>query len=144
MLRLNPNDNQGVRHILAGWLLEERRLDDVQDLLQRYQEDSAAMQYSRALLSFCEEGDSQQSCRELRKAKESNEFLARYLAGADVILPEQPEFYSPGDEREGMIFARYYLPAWRSTPGAILFGTGFAQDDRWWYRRSFWQGADGW
>jgi len=56
MLCLNPGDNQGVRHLLAMCLLEERKSDaqaSLQDLLQRFPEDAAANRaYSQALLHF--------------------------------------------------------------------------------------------
>jgi tetratricopeptide (TPR) repeat protein len=121
MLRLNPNDNQGVREILAGWYLEERRFDEAEELLGRYQEGSAAWRYCRALLTFCQEGPTPRAAGELRQAQRANEFLPRFLTGMDVFSLEQPDFYSPGDEQEGMIFARHYLPAWRSTPGALAW-----------------------
>src|SRR3954452_5853205 len=41
MLRLNPNDNQGVRYTLAGWLLGEGRNEELARLLSEYDEESA-------------------------------------------------------------------------------------------------------
>src|SRR5262249_53578686 len=38
MLRLNPNDNQGIRYTLAGFLLAEDRDEDLARLLDQYQE----------------------------------------------------------------------------------------------------------
>ena len=119
MLQLNPNDNQGLRQLLAGWYLEQGRLEDTQRLLKQFPEDSAWWTYSRALLTYCQEGESERAGKQLRQAEMANEFLAQYLAGTDLLSPEQPDYYSPGEESEGMIFARYYLPAWRSTPGAL-------------------------
>src|SRR6185437_10219062 len=58
LLRLNPNDNQGVRYSLAAWLLNLDRDDDLERLLDRFDEDSAAWAYTRALLAFRREGDS--------------------------------------------------------------------------------------
>jgi tetratricopeptide (TPR) repeat protein len=56
MLRLNPQDNQGVRYMLAICLLEERTAEaqsTLQELLNRFPEDAAAhWAYNRALLSF--------------------------------------------------------------------------------------------
>jgi tetratricopeptide (TPR) repeat protein len=119
MLQLNPNDNQGVRQILVGWYLEQGRLEDTERLLKQYSEDSTWWAYSRALLTYCQEGASERAGKQLRQAEMTNEYLARYLAGIELFSPEQPDYYSPGEESEGIIFARYYLPAWRSTPGAL-------------------------
>src|SRR5262249_11248720 len=53
MLRLNPNDNQGLRYTLAAWLLNMDRDDDLAHLLDQYpDEGSATWAYTRALLSF--------------------------------------------------------------------------------------------
>src|SRR3954469_15225605 len=58
MLRLNPNDNQGVRYTLAGFLLFLDRDDDLARLLRQYpDEDSAAWAYTKALLAFRTQGD---------------------------------------------------------------------------------------
>ena len=43
MLRLNPNDNQGVRYILAGFLLFLDRDDELGRLLDRYHEEGSAV-----------------------------------------------------------------------------------------------------
>ncbi len=60
MLRLNPNDNQGIRYALAGYYLKEDRDDDLARLLQQFDDDGmAAWAYNRALLAFRKEGDSE-------------------------------------------------------------------------------------
>lgn len=58
MLRLNPNDNQGMRDYLAAWLAEAGRYDELERLLQDYREDSsAAWAWTRALLAYRKAGD---------------------------------------------------------------------------------------
>ncbi len=52
MLRLNPNDNQGVRDILATWLLISDRNQELAELLERYPEETASWMYSRACSPF--------------------------------------------------------------------------------------------
>jgi len=42
MLRLNPNDNQGIRYLLAACLLEMERDDDLDSLLADYDGDGSA------------------------------------------------------------------------------------------------------
>src|SRR5262249_59617173 len=49
MLRLNPNDNQGVRYTLAGWLLAEGRDEPLAPLLEHYDEGSAHWAHTQAL-----------------------------------------------------------------------------------------------
>lgn len=52
MLRLNPNDNQGVREILAEALFDMRRDDALFALLERYDDRSPAMAYTWTLTEF--------------------------------------------------------------------------------------------
>ena len=50
MLDLNPDDNQGIRHVLASCLLDEELDEELGDLLERYKEDVfAEWAYARAL-----------------------------------------------------------------------------------------------
>src|SRR5918994_275003 len=72
MLRLNPNDNQGIRYTLSAWLLNLDRDDELAELLERYDEDSANWAYTKALLAFRREGDTPESRKRLRAAKKSN------------------------------------------------------------------------
>ena len=59
MLRLNSNDNQGVRYLLLGALVDLDRDDEAQHLIERYDHDSSAeWAYTTALLAFRREGDS--------------------------------------------------------------------------------------
>jgi len=53
LLRLNENDNQGIRDTLLALLLETRRFDDARALVKKYDTDHAATwMYSKALLAF--------------------------------------------------------------------------------------------
>ncbi|MCY3593545.1 MAG: hypothetical protein OXH32_18110 [Acidobacteria bacterium] len=53
LLRLNPNDNQGLRWTLAGWLLKVEDHAAVEKLLADHEGDiSATWPYTRTLLSF--------------------------------------------------------------------------------------------
>ena len=55
MLRLNPNDNQGLRWELASWLLEVNDHDALRDLLDAYDDDASTVwPYTLTLLAFRE------------------------------------------------------------------------------------------
>ena len=47
LLRLNPNDNQGVRHVLVSWLLLLDRERELAELLAQYDETQATWAYTR-------------------------------------------------------------------------------------------------
>ena len=55
MLKLNPNDNQGIRYVLAGHLLARDDINALRKLLKQHEDDcAAAWLYTRALLAFRE------------------------------------------------------------------------------------------
>ncbi len=121
MLRLNPNDNQGVRDILATWLLISDRNQELAELLERYPEETASWMYSRALLAFRQQGDTPEARRVLSAALKRNKFVPAYLLD-EMPLPERPpEYFSLGDASEAIVYAGANLTAWKSTPGAVTW-----------------------
>jgi hypothetical protein len=121
MLRLNPNDNQGLRYPLASWLLAEGRDEELAGLLDQYDEDSANWAYSKALAAFRKHGDSPAATKLLQAAKKVNKYVLDYLAGEKMLPRERPGMYSPGSEEEAILYAGEALPAWKSTPGATAW-----------------------
>ena len=90
MLRLNPNDNQGVRYSLATLLLDMDRDEDLRRLLAEYEDDaSAEWAYTRALLAFREGGESAQANKLLTQAMKVNKHVPAYLLGHKQ-LPRRP------------------------------------------------------
>jgi tetratricopeptide (TPR) repeat protein len=125
MLRLNPNDNQGVRYSLAIYLLIMDRDDDLNQLLERYSDEiSAAWAYTKALVFFRQNGDTIEARRLLKKARKTNKHVPAYLLGENDLPFEEPKLYSPGDEREAVLYVRNFLASWKSTPGAIAWLKG--------------------
>jgi hypothetical protein len=57
MLKLNPNDNQGIRYVLAGCLLRRDNDSELKELLAAHEDGSAFWLYTRALVAFRESGD---------------------------------------------------------------------------------------
>lgn len=122
LLRLNPNDNQGIRYRLASALLDLQRHDELFELLEQYKEDDMAdWSYTRALLAFRQEGESASACRLLREAYKSNSHVPDHLTGAKPMPQELPDHISPGRENEAISYAAQYLPAWKNSPGAITW-----------------------
>jgi len=125
MLRLNPNDNQGVRWLLVNYLLEEGEDDALGDLLKRYRDEvSAVWSYSRALWTFRTAGPRKKATTALRKALQANSFVPSYLLGLTDLPEQPPPFMGMGDEDEAAIYAAQAMPSWDATEGALqwLFG----------------------
>ncbi len=120
LLRLNVNDNQGIRYELMTCLLELGRDEEAEDLYQEYNIDwSAAWAYSRVLLDFRRHGDSPTTRRALTSALEVNEHVPAFLLGHRKPPAVPPPFYSPGDETEAVLYVVENRRAWEETPGAL-------------------------
>ena len=127
LLRLNPNDNQGVRYLLTPALIEQGRDDEARAVLARYPDDgSAAFAFDAALLAFRREGEGPGSKKALTAAKKVNKHVPAYLTGAKVIPVHLPEAIGFGDESEAIDYAAAHLRAWKDTPGALDWLRGSA------------------
>ena len=118
LLRLNPNDNQGVREAYLPLLLKlGRDAEAARYIKEAPDEDSASRVYIRALLAYRLGGDSSTSRKELRRAVKANPFVV------PCLLEEQPgvmpEGYSLGSEEEAMVCAEELWPVIEVTPGAL-------------------------
>jgi tetratricopeptide (TPR) repeat protein len=121
LLRLNPNDNQGIRDPLAGLLLDTGDHTALEALLDRYDSRyEVTLLYARALLLYRKEGNSAESLRALRGALKANRFVPGVLLGRLPSTPE-PSSYSPGSVEEARHAALYLGDAWTNTPGALAW-----------------------
>ncbi|MDE3089280.1 MAG: hypothetical protein KGJ80_07830 [Chloroflexota bacterium] len=120
MLRLNPDDNQGIRYLLVDLLLQLGRDQEIASLLNQYRDEwSAAWQYTRALLAFREYGASARANKAIADALEENPHVPAYLTGRKRIPNRLPELIGMGDEREAIAYAADHLNHWRQTGGAV-------------------------
>ncbi|MCT7974313.1 tetratricopeptide repeat protein [Laspinema olomoucense] len=120
MLRLNPNDNQGIRYMLLPCLLEEGASEAIAHLFQQYEdESSASWTYSRALWLFQKDGATEQTNQELQQALKRNQYVPDYLLGKKKMPKELPSLIGWGDESEAVSYAATALVAWHKTTGAL-------------------------
>lgn len=122
MLRLNPNDNQGIRYVLAARLLEGGRDRELAVLLKEHRDDGRAyLIWTNALLLFRTQGDSAKSRRALDEALESNPYVSAYLLGHKPLPQELPDYTGFGDEDEAISWAAENIKAWQATNGALAW-----------------------
>ncbi|MFQ5451814.1 MAG: hypothetical protein ACE5E9_14410 [Nitrospinaceae bacterium] len=122
MLRLNPNDNQGIRYILMTCLLRLDRDEELAALLEEYREDgSAEWTYTNALAAFRRHGDTGESRAALSRAVESNSHVPKYLLGKKKLPRRLPDYISFGDENEAVTYAAENMACWAGTPGALVW-----------------------
>lgn len=120
MLRLNPNDNQGIRYILVNCLMEEGADVAAGKLLDEYgNEPTASWLYSRALLIFRREGVCPKAKVRLRKALNFNCYVPLYMLGKKRLPRHLPDYIGRGDENEAIAYTVEAGAVWQKTPGAI-------------------------
>jgi len=118
MLDLNPNDNQGMRDVLAACYLRQKRYEDAARLLKRYKGDWAAVPcWSRVLVALAA-GAEEKAARLLKDAREQNRHVEQYLTGQKRRPRSRPEMYSPGDQSEAVFCADTLWEAWKAHPKA--------------------------
>ena len=122
MLRLNPNDNQGIRDLLMPCLIELGRDAEAEKLFTQYEEDGMAVWvYSRALLDFRKWGDVPVSEKSLREARAENEHVPAYLLGHKKLPRNLPDYYGFGDDAEAVLYAHGNRAAWQASPEALAW-----------------------
>lgn len=121
MLRLNPNDNLGMRYALASVLLEQDARPALRALLRRYKEDSRPfLPWSATLLAFREEGDTPRSRALLAAARETNQHVVAALLKPPRRRVRGDEFgVLAGSAEEAAAYAADNAELWQKTPGAL-------------------------
>ena len=120
MLRLNPQDNQGIRFRLLQVLVADNRDDDAAALLDQYPDNRTAdWAYARALLMYRRYGDSPIANATLNAAFEANPFVPLYVAGMKKLPATPPLEVAPGEESEAITYVADYIESWAESPGAL-------------------------
>ena len=125
MLRLNPNDNQGIRYLLAGCLLRRGEDAALKELLASYEgEGSAFWLYTGALLAFREGGEEDKRAVKLaRDAWRANEHVPAILAGTKSPVPSTEGYVTMGGPDEATDYVTECGAAWQRTLGAVAWLT---------------------
>jgi tetratricopeptide (TPR) repeat protein len=122
LLRLNPGDNQGIRYLLATWLLAVGDDAGLESLLADYPEEwSANWAYTRVLLAFRESGAGRKADQALKHALEVNPHVPLYLLGIAPPPKQFPAYYGIGDENEAVVYVTEAGEAWLATPEALAW-----------------------
>ncbi len=120
MLRLNPGDNQGLRYLLMGWLLDTGDDEALGELLRRYKGDhSAEYLYTNALWLYRRKGAGAEANKALKEALRENRHVPGYLLGRRGPPSQMPQYISPGQEDEAIAYTAGAIEAWRRIEGAL-------------------------
>jgi tetratricopeptide (TPR) repeat protein len=119
LLRLNPEDNQGVRFQLVPELVVRGKIGEAGAVLAGFPDDATAViGYSRALVSFCQGGETAKARRHLQLAVKTNPHVPGYVLQETPMQGWIDESHRIGSEEEAVIFAPAITWMWRAVPGA--------------------------
>lgn len=121
MLKLNPNDNQGVRYALLASLLALNRLEEARNLFKKYPGEfdfNAVFAWGRVLERFLSE-DLPGAAAALAAARKQNPHMQVYVKAHRRLPRELPEAYAPGSKEEAICFAKNVRSAWEKHPAAL-------------------------
>lgn len=122
LLRLNPNDNQGIRYRQAEYLLALERYDELEQLFAAYGDDAAAaFVYTKALAAFRRQGDSPESQSLRTEAREQNPHVPAYLSSRKRLPARLPDYVGFGDASEAVDYAVGAKAQWENVPGALAW-----------------------
>jgi len=123
LLRLNENDNQGIRTLLVGLYLEQDRLDDAGKILERYEDDFQIEMFMSVIYLEMRSGKPAAVLKShAEKISERNAFVLEQLAGVGSDEGEI-EFsgygIAIGSEAEAFEYADRYGGPWRRRKAII-------------------------
>jgi tetratricopeptide (TPR) repeat protein len=120
MLKLNPNDNQGIRYVLASCLMRSANIEALKNLLKQFDEDwSASWLYSRALIAFREFGENAEANDFAVSALAANGHVPAVLTGEKKVKPRNDGYITMGGEDEAEHYVTEWGFDWVTTPGAV-------------------------
>lgn len=123
LLRLNPNDNQGIRELLWVWYAERGDWAALRKLLKRYRDDGGAAFSCAGWLAAFQAGEPTAAL--LEDVVDANPHIPTLLADPDAAIVEEDDgFAFPGPVAMGSVteaagYVAFARAAWVSVPGAI-------------------------
>jgi tetratricopeptide (TPR) repeat protein len=120
MLRLNPNDNQGIRYKLLSHLMKSNDIDAAEELLEQFEDEvSAVWLFTWALVAFIRQGNSMEARERLQEAIRENPHVVPYLIGRRRMPRTIPDYIGFGDKDEAMAYVTEFAGRWLDTPGSL-------------------------
>lgn len=118
LLKLNSNDNQGIRYLALAWHAALGAWPAVQRLLKRYRKDCGTeFLYAAALNAFRQESD---PASLLKEAIKTNPYVPPFLLEDEALPVESGLLYVEfGSRKEAAAYVRMSGEVWSSVPGAV-------------------------
>lgn len=127
VLKLNPNDNQGVRYPLLASYLVAGRMDGAARLFETYDECAwnTVFAWGRVLERWLS-GDAAGATDALAVARKQNAFTEGFLKRQRRLPKYLPAMYGSGSKEEAVCFAGPLCMAWDRHPQALKWLAGQA------------------
>lgn len=106
------------RYYLIHFLIMEYRLDEAQELLNKYDDNTATWLYAKALFLY-RKNKLQEAEQTLKVAVDSNKTLVDYLLKKKDRPTRRLNGFVNGDDTEGVYYYFNYSNAWNSSVGAL-------------------------
>jgi tetratricopeptide (TPR) repeat protein len=118
ILRLNQNDNLGVRYEIIPLLLSQNKEKEAVEILNRYSEETGIWLYLKAQVEFHREGPSGPSARKaIQAAIKFNPHVIKLLMADHP--PMMPEHYALGSPGEAAVVIEEQLDSWTESEGFV-------------------------
>lgn len=120
VLRLNHNDNMGIRNLLQLMYLYSNRLDDFYANWEKYEKDNnTAHRYNEALYWYKVNGDTDDADEAMEEALEFNPFVLDFLTRRKKLSDFGNYFshFNPRDQNGAIDYCHVALKVWWNTPG---------------------------
>ncbi len=122
LLALNPNDNQGIREILATAYVKTNRLEELLELDKQYPDDMMAGLKVGALLALYKLGRLDEARSRIPEMKERFLHVLQEILKTDHPQPELiPGRIKVGGDDEAWFYWQHQGTFWMATPGARDF-----------------------
>ena len=121
MLELNPGDNQGIRFTLLSILLAEGKDKETEEIIEKHCDNDcvATFLYSKVLLEFRKEGNTEKTRNLLDEALKGNSHVPSYLLGVKKIPEKIPGYIKFGGVSEAIHYVLEGRKAWQKTKGVM-------------------------
>ena len=121
LLKLNPNDNQGVRYTLTNLLCITKNWDAQKKLEQDFPDEFISFSATKALRLFAQQGDSKEAQKVKKQLKNDNKHFMKILTGQEKVA-ELNEYFKPGDKSEvSMYLDCFGKEAWLANEGSLFW-----------------------
>ena len=122
MLRLNPNDNHGMRDLVVNLHLERGEDKAALAVIAKYADDIAPAMGFGKVLALYRLGELPKAAAALKAAKKRSPKIVKYLLPGHKAEPKSSEYgIQVGGDDEAWLYREAMRDVWQSVPGAMAW-----------------------